>query len=110
VGLYGVTAYAARTSGRDLAVRLALGAPRSQVVRQVVIRGAGSVAIGTAIGLGLATILTRLMTAVLFEVDPLDPATFAVAGAGVALAGLFACYLPARRAAAVDPVAVLRQG
>jgi predicted permease len=110
VGLYGATSYAARQRGRDLAVRLALGAPRSQVVRQVVIRGAHSVAIGTAVGLGLAAILTRLMTAVLFDVDPLDPVTFALAGAGVALAGLFACYLPARTAAAVDPVTVLRQG
>jgi predicted permease len=110
IGLYGVTAYVARQRRRDLAVRVALGASRSQVVRQVLARGAGPVAMGTAAGLGLAAILTRLMAAVLFEVDPLDPVTFAVAGAGVALAGLVACYLPARRASTIDPIMILRQG
>jgi len=110
VGLYGVTAYVARHRRRDLAVRVALGASRSQVVRQVLARGAGVVAIGTAIGLGVAAILTRLTAAVLFEVDPLDPVTFIVAGAGVALAGLVACYLPARSAASIDPIEILRQG
>lgn len=109
VGIYGVTSYVASQSSRDLALRLALGASSLHVMRHVASRSVASIAAGTTVGLILAAALARSMRAVLFEIDPLDPTTFALAAAGLFVVGLVACTLPARRAARLDPLALLRR-
>jgi putative ABC transport system permease protein len=108
VGIYGVVAYAVSRMTRDIGVRVALGAGRRDIVRMVVVRGLSPVAAGVAVGLAGALGLSRLLTTLLFGVSPNDPATYAaVSAALLAIAGL-AAYVPARRAAKVDPVVTLR--
>jgi putative ABC transport system permease protein len=108
VGIYGVTAYAAGQQKRDLAIRVALGASRADVIRQVVRGGSTALVAGAAIGLSVAAGLSRSLSAVLFEVEPLDPLVLASSAAGLVVVGVVACYLPARRAAAANAAAVLR--
>ena len=108
IGLYGVLSYVVMQRSRELGLRMALGASAGSVMRLVVARGLALTATGLAIGLGLAWALTRTLQNVLYGVAAADPATF---GAVVGLLGaiaLAACYLPARRAARLDPIAVLR--
>jgi putative ABC transport system permease protein len=107
VGIYGVTAYSVAQRSREIGVRMALGARRSDVSRLVLRQGLALAGIGVVVGLGAAVALTRLMSALLFEVAPLDPPTFAAAGLAAALLALAASWLPARRAARVDPVETL---
>ena len=108
IGIYGVIAYAVSQRTREIGIRIALGAEPGDV-RQVFVRyGLGLCAIGMTIGLGAAALLTRLMKSLLFGVAPVDPETFAAVPVTLLLATLVACYLPARRAAAVDPVDCLR--
>jgi putative ABC transport system permease protein len=108
VGIYGVTAYAAGQQKRDLAIRSALGAPRAEVIRQVVSRGSFALLAGAAIGLSIAAVLSRSLSAVLFEVDPLDPLILTGSAAGLVAAGIVACYLPARRAAQANAATLLK--
>jgi len=89
-------------------VRMALGAERRQVTRQVVGGSLRLVLVGVVAGLAAACGLTRLLTSLLYEVRPLDPATFAAASGVLLGVALLASYLPARRAAKVDPVVALR--
>jgi predicted permease len=110
VAVYGVTSHVVSRSQRDLAVRAALGATSARVAAQLVRQNAAPVAIGGLAGFALAAALARSISAVLFEVHPLDAATFAAAAASVIVVGLTACYVPARRAAREDPAVVLRQG
>ena len=108
IGIYGVVAYAVSQRTREIGIRLALGA-RPADVRQMFVRyGLGLCAIGIAIGVGAAAALTRLMKSLLFGVAPMDPITFAAVPVTLLLATLAACYLPARRVSAVDPVECLR--
>ena len=90
-------------------MRMALGAPASTVKKMVLRQGFVLAAVGVAVGLGLAFGLTRLMTALLFGVDPVDPVTFTVVPTGLMIVVLLASYIPARRAARVDPMQALRQ-
>jgi putative ABC transport system permease protein len=108
VGVYGVISYAVSQRSRELGMRMALGAQPGQV--QGMVLGQGLVLAGAGVGVGLAIAfgLTRLMSALLFDVSPLDPATFGSVTAGLLGAALLASYLPARRAAKVDPMAALR--
>jgi putative ABC transport system permease protein len=108
VGIYGVTAYMAGQRRRDLAILVALGASRSDVIRQVVLGGSIALAIGAVIGFLVAAMLSRSLSAVLFEVNPADPLVLVVSAVGLTAAGMVACYLPARRAAGADAAAVLR--
>lgn len=108
IGIYGVTAYAAGQQKRDLAIRIALGASRADVIRQVVRGGSTALLAGAAVGLFVAAALSRSLSAVLFEVDPLDPLVLAGSVAGLVVAGVVACYLPARRAAHTNAAAVLK--
>jgi ABC-type antimicrobial peptide transport system permease subunit len=108
VGLYGVVSYDVSRSLRDLGIRMALGARRLDVVRQV-IRGALLISsMGIAVGLSAALAGTRLVGSLLFGVTARDPLTLAAAAALLMLTTVIAGYLPARRASRIDPALILR--
>ena len=107
VGIYGVLAYAVMQRRREVGIRLALGAPSGSVKRLFVYRGMMLSGVGIAIGAAVAAGITRWMSSLLFGVTPVDAVTFAAAAAVLTLAALAASYLPAHRAAAVDPVETL---
>jgi putative ABC transport system permease protein len=108
VGIYGVIAYFVTLRTREIGVRLALGA-RPDIVRGLVARQAlGDATVGVGVGLIAAVAATRLMAAVLFDVSPIDPLTFALASGALLLTALAASWMPARRAAALDPATALR--
>ena len=109
VGLYGVVAYTVSQRMRELGIRLALGARRWGVVRLVVVQGMRPALAGLVIGVAGALGLTRLLGAQLFEIKPTDPATFIGVSLVILAVTLLACWLPARRAARLDPMVVLRQ-
>jgi predicted permease len=108
VGIYGLMSYAVSQRTHEIGVRVAVGAQRRDVLGLVVRDGAKLALLGIALGVGAAFALTRLMASLLFEVTPADPATFATVAALLACVGLFACYIPARRATRVDPMIALR--
>jgi predicted permease len=108
VGIYGVMSYAVTRRTHELGIRSALGASRGEIVGLVVGQGMKLAGVGMAAGLIAAVVLTRLMAGLLYGVRPADPATLVAVTlllGGIALA---ACYIPARRATAVDPVIALR--
>ncbi len=109
VGLYGVLALAVARRRREIAVRMALGAERSQVVTLVVRDALALVAAALAIGLATALATSRALAHFLFGVSPRDPATFAAVLVVLAAAGALAAWYPARRASRLDPVEVLRR-
>ena len=108
VGIYGVISYSVSQRSREIGIRLALGATLGGVVRLFVHHALAVSGIGAACGLAAALVLTRLMKSLLFDVSPADPLTYCSAAAGLILAAVLASYLPARRAARVDPVESLR--
>jgi predicted permease len=110
VGLYGVMSYAVSQRRKEIGVRMALGARARDVALMVVREGMALVLLGAAAGLAAALALTRLMSTLLFDVSAFDPAVLAAVCALLALVAALACYLPARRAAGVDPMLVLRDG
>jgi putative ABC transport system permease protein len=108
VGVFGVVSYAASRRTREIGVRLALGAQRSEVLRLVFLDGMRPVAAGLALGVAGAVLAGRAVRTLLFGVSPLDLPALAGAVALVLACAALACALPARRAAALDPVAALR--
>jgi predicted permease len=108
VGTYGVLAYQITERTREFGVRMALGAKAGDILRMVIRQGMMPALAGVVIGLAGATLVTRLLTSLLFETEPLDPTTFAATAALVLTAALIACCLPARRATQVDPSTALR--
>ncbi len=108
VGIYGVMSYSVAQRQKEIGIRMALGAGRNSLTRMVVQKGAVLALIGIAIGIGAALALARLITAFLFGVAPSDPATFCGVAALLLVLALAACYLPARRAARVNPMIALR--
>jgi ABC-type antimicrobial peptide transport system permease subunit len=108
VGLYGVLSYSVGQRTREIGVRMALGAQSADVVSLVVRHGFKLASLGLLLGAAAAFALTRLLRTVLYEVSPFDPASFAAVAVVLALIGLFACWLPARRATRVNPIEALR--
>jgi len=108
IGIYGVLSYIVGQRTREVGIRMALGAQRGDVMRAVLRDGAGMTLPGVGIGLVVALGLTRLMSAMLFGVKPTDVITFASVAVLLCVVALLACYLPARRAAKLDPMQALR--
>ena len=108
VGLYGVIAYSVSQRRREIGIRIALGAQRQALTGMFVRHGLWLTATGVACGLLAAIPLTRLMSSLLFEVKPVDPITYGAVSIALVLTAVLACYLPSRRATAVDPVVALR--
>jgi putative ABC transport system permease protein len=107
-GLYGVLAGAVNERRREIGVRAALGASRGAIVALVVRQGMGLVAVGTILGVGAAALLTRALQDLLFDVPRFDPLTYlGVVGVMGLVAGA-SCWVPARRAAGVDPATAVR--
>jgi len=109
IGIYGLMSYSVEQSTQDIGVRLALGADRQAILSLVMFRGMRLAGIGLAVGAAAAGGAVGLLANMLFGVRPLDPATFGVVITGLGAIALLACYLPARRAMAIDPIVALRQ-
>jgi len=107
IGLYAVMAFSVSRRARELGIRMALGAQARDVVRLVLRQGVVQLAVGTAAGLVLATGVSRLLQMLLFEVEPRDPVIFASVVVVLTVAGLLACFVPARRATRVAPAVAL---
>jgi putative ABC transport system permease protein len=108
VGIYGLIAYGVSQRTHEIGLRMALGAQASDVMKMVVGRGMALVMIGIVVGLGASYALTRLMKTLLFGVSATDPLTFTLIALSLGLIALMACWIPARRAAKVDPMIALR--
>jgi ABC-type antimicrobial peptide transport system permease subunit len=109
LGLYGVTSYAVTRRRAELGIRMALGAAPATVIRLVLARVSALVAAGVAVGTVLALAAARFVTALLYGLEPRDPATLAAAAITLAAVGVLAGWLPAYRASRIDPAEVLRE-
>jgi putative ABC transport system permease protein len=108
VGVFGMLSYMVSTRRREIGVRMAIGAQPRMIVRMVVGSGLMHAILGSALGLGAALIGTRALTSVLYDVSPGDPVTLGLATVALLVVAMFACWLPARRAAAIDPLEAIR--
>jgi len=107
IGIYGTVSLLAAERTQEMGIRLALGAEKGAILRMILLQGMSLVAMGLALGLGGAVFITRLLASIVYGVGTLDPLTFAMVPTLLTLVALLACFLPARRAASVDPVSVL---
>jgi putative ABC transport system permease protein len=108
LGLYGIVAYSVSRRTSEFGIRMAVGAQRSAIMRMVLMQGLRMAAAGVTLGVALALAFTRVLSALLFQVNPADPVTLAAAALLVVVVTLAASYLPARRAGSVNPIVALR--
>src|SRR5262249_33551337 len=108
VGVYGVVAYGGTQRTREIGIRLAVGAQQRKVIAMIVRQAMQPALVGLAIGLFGAFGMMRMLTNQLYEVRPTDPSTFSLVAIGLLLIAFAACFIPARRAARIDPVVALR--
>jgi ABC-type antimicrobial peptide transport system permease subunit len=108
VGIYGVIAYIVSQRRREVGIRMALGAPGAEVQRMFVSRGLALTGIGLVVGVVASAALMRLLSSLLFGVNPFDPLTYGAVVAGLGLVALVATWLPARHATKIDPMSALR--
>ena len=109
VGIYGVMAYSVRRRAREIGTRVALGANRGDIIRLIMREGGAITAAGVLVGLATGLVAARSLSAVLYGVPPSDPLSIIAAAAVLSLTALGACYVPARRAALVDPARTLTE-
>ena len=109
IGLYGVASHSVAERRAEIGIRIALGADPKGVMRMVLGRLGGLLVAGMALGLAVSWWTVVLFEKLLFGMQPRDPLTFAIAGGSLLVAGLLAGWLPARRAARIDPVSALRE-
>ena len=108
VGVYGVISYVTAQRTREFGVRIALGATRGRMISEVLRGGVRLIVIGSAIGLAGAFVVTRSLSALLFEITPVDPVSYAAAVALLGLLSVCACLVPAWRASRVDPIIAMQ--
>jgi putative ABC transport system permease protein len=108
IGIYGVLAYSVNQRTREIGLRMALGAPRQQVLRLIMREGMTVGAIGIGVGVAGALALSRVLASLVFDVQVRDPLTYIAVAAALALVALAACVIPARKASRVDPMVALR--
>src|SRR4030095_12113985 len=108
VGLYGLIAFSVAQRAHEMGIRVALGASRPEILRLVLGEGVGLAAVGTAIGVAAGLAATRALVGLMAGIQPNDPLTFALVAAMLLTCAALASYVPARRAAAADPLAALR--
>ncbi|HEX3748235.1 MAG TPA: ABC transporter permease [Bryobacteraceae bacterium] len=109
IGVYGVVSQSVMQRTKEIGIRLALGAPRTNLWMTIARTGLAPVIAGLAVGMAGAAVASRSIAGLLFGVLPIDPATYGAVIAALLLAGLLACWLPARRAAHLDPLVALRE-
>ena len=109
LGIYGVLAYDVSQRTREIGVRGAIGASQGQIVGLILKQGLWKTGLGIGLGLAGAFVLSRYMTSLLFGVTPTDPLVYGVVAVGLIVVALLASYLPARRAAKIDPLVALRE-
>jgi ABC-type antimicrobial peptide transport system permease subunit len=107
VGLYGVMSFSVSHRASEMGVRMALGARAVQVMSLVIRQGLGQIVVGLVLGTGLAIVIARGLTLLLYQVEPWDPVTYLGVFAVLILTGLVASAVPARRATRVDPMVAL---
>ncbi len=110
IGIYGVMAYSVAQRRQEIGIRMALGAQRGDVLRLVVGGGMKLTAIGVLLGLTSAFALGRVLKSLLYDVQPFDAPTLAAVAFLLSVIALLACWIPARRAAGVNPLVALREG
>ena len=108
IGLYGVMAYTVSQRSQEIGLRMALGASRRDILAMIVGRGMALTAAGVTLGIAAALAATRAVGGLLYGVQPSDPVTYLTVPVMLAAVALVACYVPARRAARVDPLVTLR--
>ena len=108
IGLYGVMAFSVRSRTAEIGIRMALGAGRQRVSRAILRQGMSQIAVGIALGSGIAVWLSRGLNNVLYQVEPWDPAVYLAIVAALIATGLVACLVPASHAARIDPIRAVR--
>ena len=110
IGIYGTISLLVAERTQEIGIRIALGADKASILRMVLGQGFVLTAIGLALGVAGAMVLTRTLSGLVYGIGTLDPLTFAAVPALLCVVGLLACLMPAHRAASVDPITTLRQG